>query len=285
MIMSISIDKNSFRKALEESGARKVAFVYHVKIKDSNSYDKLLRASKNSFSGKRLFRVMADPVAREGMLIDEIVIDEFPSIKEAFNFISVFDDTFKQACTEYTVLAIIPEPSITFHLVKGISWLVRLFKGVTDRGIPTANWQADNLAVWPDENQMRVARAQDLDEPLFVYNLNKYKQIAEYKDFDEDTKKISGKEAYDRYSKIAGFELLRRGAYPVYGGTPICLFGRNNDCMLAENWDHFIFVRYPQRRNLLATIESDEFHQGEAHRDAGLDRVAIFMAKEPDNTN
>jgi len=50
--------------------------------------------------------------------------------------------------------------------------------------------------------------------------------------------------------------------------------------MLADRWDHFIFVRYPQRRNLLATIESDEFHKGEIHRDAGLERVAIFMAKK-----
>ena len=49
--------------------------------------------------------------------------------------------------------------------------------------------------------------------------------------------------------------------------------------MLVNYWDHFIFVRYPQRRNLLATIESEEFHKGEVHRDAGLERVAIFMAK------
>lgn len=28
-------------------------------------------------------------------------------------------------------------------------------------------------------------------------------------------------------------------------------------------------------------IESDEFHKGEVHRDAGLERVAIFMAKTP----
>ena len=40
------------------------------------------------------------------------------------------------------------------------------------------------------------------------------------------------------------------------------------------------FVSYPQRRNLLATIESDEFHKGEVHRDAGLERVAIFITKK-----
>lgn len=280
MNMSFSIDKESCRKALEEAGARKVAFVHHLKIKDSNGYGKWLSESKNSFNSKRLFRVKADPVAREGMLIDEIVIDEFSSVQEALDFLSTFESSLQQVCSEHTVLAIIPEPPITFHVVKAISWLVRLFKGVTDNGIPSATWRAGNTDVWPDESQMNVARAQDLDEPLFVYNLNKYRPVAKYKDYNEGDKKISGKEAYDRYSKIAGFELLRRGAYPVYGGNPICLFGNREDCMLADSWDHFIFVRYPQRRNLLATIESDEFHKGEAHRDAGLERVAIFMTKK-----
>ena len=54
-----------------------MAFVHHLKIKDPNGYNKWLNESKNSFNSKRLFRVRVDPVAREGMLIDEIVIDEF----------------------------------------------------------------------------------------------------------------------------------------------------------------------------------------------------------------
>lgn len=280
MNMSFTIDKESCRKALEEAGARKVAFVHHLKIKDSNGYGRWLSESQNSFNSKRLFRVKADPVAREGMVIDEIVIDEFPSIQEALVFLSTFENSLPKVCSEHTILAIIPEPSITFYMVKLISWIVRLFNGVKDTGIPSATWRAENTAVWPDESQMNVARNQDLDEPLFVYNLNKYRPVAKYKDYNEGGVNISGKEAYDRYSKIAGFELLRRGAYPVYGGTPICLFGNGENCPLADSWDHFIFVRYPQRRNLLATLESDEFHKGEVHRDAGLERVAIFMAKK-----
>ena len=65
----------------------------------------------------------------------------------------------------------------------------------------------------------------------------------------------------------------------MYGGRPICLLIGDRDCMLADKWDKFIFVRYPQRRNLLATIESKEFHHGQIHRDAGLERVAIFMTR------
>ena len=74
---------------------------------------------------------------------------------------------------------------------------------IDDTGVPSDNWKASNIAVWPDEKQMMVAREQNLDSPLLVH--------------------------------------------------------------------------YPQRRNLLAMIESDEYKKSQYHRDAGLERVAIFM--------
>ena len=88
MNMPFSIDKESFSKSLEEAGIRKVAFVFHLTVKDLNGYSKFLKESENSFNSKRLFRVKADPVAREGMWIDEIIIDEFPSTQAAFKFLS-----------------------------------------------------------------------------------------------------------------------------------------------------------------------------------------------------
>ena len=144
MNMSFSTDKESLRKALEEAGSKKVAFVYYLKITDLYGYDKWLTKSRHR---KRLYRVKADPVAREGMLIDEIVIDEISSLQEAFDFLSTFENSLKQVCSEHAILAVIPEPSITFYVVKGISWCVRLFKGVTDKGIPSTTWRAENTYV------------------------------------------------------------------------------------------------------------------------------------------
>ena len=276
-----SIEAEATRMTLERNaGARKIALVFHLKIDDVDGYENWLEESRNQFGSNRLHRLKVDPAPREGMLIDEIVIDEHSSAQYALAFMSTFGDGLKRVCSVYAALAIVPEPNLTFRIVKAISRLIRLFKGVKDKGIPASDWRAENIAVWPDENQMSVARSKDLDEPLFVYNLNKYKPIADYNEAAKSSKKISGQQAYDRYTKIAGFELLRRGAYPVYGGKPICLMEISDDCMLFDRWDHFILVRYPQRRNLLAMIESDEFHNGQIHRDAGLERVAIFMANK-----
>ena len=281
--MYLSIDNNSeeSRRTLEVgAGTSKVALIFHLKIVDFEAYRDWLNESKNKIGSRRLYRIKVDPAPREGMEIDEIVIEEHSSSQSALEFMSTFGADLKLLCSDIAVLAIVPEPPATFRIVKAISWIVKLFKGVKSRETPSANWKAENIAVWPDEYQMNVARCQNLDEPLFVYNLNKYKAMADYQTSKAGGEQISGQKAYDRYAKIAGFELLRRGAFPVYGGKPICLLEIGSDCMLADRWDKFIFVRYPQRRNLLAIIESDEFSKGQSHRDAGLERVAVFMASE-----
>lgn len=264
---------------LNGAGAAKVALIYHLKVADWDAYDLWQEKTGNRRESRRLFRVKVDPAPREGMAIDEIVIDEHASSQGALEFLSSYGQELNNCCDDVVILAVKPEAAVTFRIVRIISWLLRLFRGATDRGEPTATWKALNTAVWPDERQMEVARKQNPDEPLFVYNLNKYKPIADYQPPLASKKKVSGQEAYDRYAKIAGFELLRRGAFPVYGGAPICLLIGESDCMLADRWDHFIFVRYPRRRDLFSIIESADFENGEHHRDAGLERATIFMAK------
>lgn len=265
-----------------QKGGR-VALIYHLRIGDKATYNnwrsKSVGLHKN-MGGSRLFNISADPVAREGMLVDEIIIDEYPSSEMALDFINATKSELSKGCYEVTVLAIKPEPPLKFRIVRTIAFLMHFFKGIQDTGTPTANWKADNIAVWPDENQMAVAREQDLDLPLLVYNLNKNKEVAQYHDTLEAEKPCSGEEAYERYSRIAGAQLLRRGAYPVYGGKPLGILAGKSSNMLYDTWSKFILVYYPQRRNLLAMIEGEEFKSSQYHRDAGLDRVAIFMGSD-----
>ena len=152
------------------AGKDKVALIFHLKISDVEAYKIWLNNSKNKLGSKRLFRVKTDPAPREGMDIDEVVIDEHLSSKCALEFMSSFGNELKSSCSTITVLAITPDSPVTFYLIKAISWLVQLFKGIKDSGVPTAHWKAENTAVWPDEFQMQVARNQNLDDPIFVYN-------------------------------------------------------------------------------------------------------------------
>jgi uncharacterized protein (DUF1330 family) len=272
------------REVLQQAkqGGR-VALVYHLQVRDNAAYDNWLQKSIDlleSMAGSRLFMISVDPAPREGMLVDEIIIDEYPSTGTALKFVAAIQADLSDCCHFVTVLAIQPEPPLKLRVVRIIAWLMHFLRGIHDSGIPTANWKAENTAVWPDDRQMAVAREQDLDRPLLVYNLNKNRKVAQYPDVLPGSQTCSGEEAYERYSKIAGAQMLRRGAYPVYGGKPLGLLIGGDDSMLADNWSKFNLVYYPQRRNLLAMIESDEFKSGCHHRDAGLERVAIFMGND-----
>jgi len=275
-----AVHRDIFQKVVKGS---RVALIYHLEVRDISLYNNWLRKSNDlleSMPGNRLFNMSEDPVPREGKFIDEIVIDEYASVAVALKFVTATQADLTDSCRNVTVLAIQPETPLKLCIVRIVARLMHFFKGINDSGTPTANWKDDNTAVWPDEQQMAMARDQDLDRSLLVYNLNKNKKVAQYQDPHAASKPCSGEEAYERYSKIAGAQLLRRGAYPVYGGKPLGILIGGDDNILFDNWSKFILVHYPQRRNLLAMIEGDEFKSGQHHRDAGLERVAIFMGND-----
>lgn len=259
----------------------RIALIYHVERSESNTCREWLAMSDvvlEKYSGKWVYGVEVDPVSREGLHINEINIYEFSAVEGAEAFFSETKTNLTQCVTNVTVLAVCPESKAKMLLVRLISKLLSTVKGIRDPENPPSTWKPNNNRVWPDEQQMSVARKQVMNEPILVYNLNKNKEIAQYDDKQADTPLCSGAEAYERYSKAAGPLLLRRGAYPVYGGKPLgVLYGAKN--MLYDDWDKFILVYYPQRRNLLSMIESEEYQASQYHRDAGLDRVAIFIGR------
>lgn len=77
----------------------------HLKIADLASYESWTAASRNRCGGQRLFQVKVDPVPREGMLIDEIVIDEFPSVHAALEFMAAYGAPLNQVCSGLAILA------------------------------------------------------------------------------------------------------------------------------------------------------------------------------------
>lgn len=71
-----------------------MALIFHLKIGDGEGYEKWLNESEAQFDGERLHRVKVDQAAREGMLVDEIIIDEHPSAQSSLAFMSVFYEVF-----------------------------------------------------------------------------------------------------------------------------------------------------------------------------------------------
>lgn len=102
------------------------------------------------------------------------------------------------------------------------------------------------------------------DGPIFMVNLLKFKDKAEYEDGRET--KLTGREAYMIYGRAVG-ELL-----PKFGGRGIFVadvsylsLGR-----VEELWDEIAIAMYPARENMVRMSMSEEWRAIAVHRSAGL---------------
>lgn len=102
------------------------------------------------------------------------------------------------------------------------------------------------------------------DEPIYMVNLLKFKDRAEYEDGRETH--LTGYEAYQLYGKAVS-ELL-----PKYGGE---LVFASDVTFLAlgqveDLWDEVAIARYPNRAALFEMSTSDAWREAAVHRTAGL---------------
>ena len=120
-------------------------------------------------------------------------------------------------------------------------------------------------AVMPNEEQLKGFNDQEEDKPIFMVNLLKFKEKAEYPDKRETD--LTGKEAYAIYGK----EVV--GHLEKVGGKPI--FGANIDrLMLGEVedlWDQVAVAMYPSRKAMLKMITDPDYIESAQHRVAGLE--------------
>ena len=118
--------------------------------------------------------------------------------------------------------------------------------------------------VVPNEEQLAGFLEGDVDSPIEMVNLLKFKDKAEYED-GRDTD-LSGEEAYAIY----GLEVIEH--VRKVGGEPI-FFGKVERLMLGEVeelWDMVAIARYPSRKAMLKMISDPDYIESSKHRSAGL---------------
>ena len=116
----------------------------------------------------------------------------------------------------------------------------------------------------PNEEQMAGFLEGDVDSPIEMVNLLKFKDKAEYEDGRETD--LSGEEAYAIY----GLEVIEH--VKKVGGEPI-FFGKVERLMLGEVeelWDMVAIAKYPSRKAMLKMISDPDYIKSAKHRSAGL---------------
>ena len=102
------------------------------------------------------------------------------------------------------------------------------------------------------------------DEPIFMVNLLKFKEKAEYP--DKRKTDLTGKEAYAIYGKEVVKHLEKVGGKPIFGSEVTRLMLGE----VEELWDQVAIAMYPNRKAMLKMISDPDYIESAQHRVAGL---------------
>lgn len=102
------------------------------------------------------------------------------------------------------------------------------------------------------------------DGPIYMLNLLKFNERAEYEDGRET--ELSGPEAYAQYGAGVVPLVMEHGGRVIFSGAVSWLMLGQADDM----WDQVAVVEYPNRAALVAMATSEAYAEISVHRTAGL---------------
>lgn len=119
-------------------------------------------------------------------------------------------------------------------------------------------------SITADEDQMAGFAEPGPDGPIYMVNLLKFKDRAEYADGRETT--LTGEEAYGVYTDGVR-KLLQQFGGGLMFGAPVerLMLGE-----VEELWDSVVIAVYPNRAAMLGMMQSPEMQDIGQHRRAGL---------------
>ncbi|MDG1906584.1 MAG: hypothetical protein P8I38_13250 [Arenicella sp.] len=117
--------------------------------------------------------------------------------------------------------------------------------------------------VYPSD--MEKFMAPGPEGPIFMVNLLKYKDKAEYKDGREST--LTGRQAYGLYSAEVVNLVAEHGGHEIFwADVSEILLGK-----VESLWDAIAIVMYPNRGSLMGMSSSEGMKKIAMHRHAGLE--------------
>ena len=105
------------------------------------------------------------------------------------------------------------------------------------------------------------------DGPVWMVNLMKYREVADYTDGREST--ISGRDADDLYAPTESLAAI---------GAEVAFFGDVDQQLLGDApiWDRVGVVKYPTRRSFIEMQSRPDFQRKHAHKEAGMAETIVI---------
>lgn len=119
-------------------------------------------------------------------------------------------------------------------------------------------------AVIPNEEQIKGFFEEDSKGPIYMINLLKFKEKAEYDDGRETS--LSGKEAYGLYGAGVSKLLVKHGGGAMFSAEVARLMLGD----VEDLWDSVAIAVYPSRQAMMAMMQDPGMKEIGDHRKAGL---------------
>tara|TARA_R110002020_G_scaffold83397_1_gene206870 strand:- start:260664 stop:261134 length:471 start_codon:yes stop_codon:yes gene_type:complete len=137
--------------------------------------------------------------------------------------------------------------------------------------------QVTNEVLPTDPKRIMAMLEKGPDGPIFMVNLLKFKDKAEYE--DGRATELSGRDAYMIYGRAVTDLLPTFGGRGLFAGDVTFLaLGQ-----VEELWDEIAIAMYPDRASMVRMSMSDEWREISVHRAAGLKGQLNIETVAPQN--
>jgi len=116
-----------------------------------------------------------------------------------------------------------------------------------------------------DLTALRDFLAKDDGQPFYTVNLYRFHAEAQYlpsSEYYNGSVGGSGKEAFERFSKVMIKLLASHSSHPIFASDWV-----HDE---SSNWEKLVIVRYKSRRDIAELFASDEFADANEHKCAAL---------------
>jgi uncharacterized protein (DUF1330 family) len=125
-----------------------------------------------------------------------------------------------------------------------------------------------------DEQWAALANEPD-DGPIFMTNLLKFREHAEYADGRETS--LTGIEAYQLYGAATGEHISAIGGHVLHSS----MIGGMVVGEVEDLWDVVAIVEYPSIKAFMRMVDSQDWAQHAHHREAGLAGQLNIFSRQP----
>jgi len=126
----------------------------------------------------------------------------------------------------------------------------------------------------PTGDQLRAFRDRATGDPIYMLNLLKFKDKAEYADGRETD--LTGEQAYRLYGEGFRKVMEPKGARVIYSGEiKGWLIGEGEGA-----WDAVAIISYPSTQVMLDMMRDPEYQKAHTHREAGLEGQLLIECGE-----